>query len=321
MDLIMELGALAFSSRLKRLSDRLAQDVKRLYHRLDVEFEPRWFTLLYALNSHKSVSISKLAKMIGLTHTSVHQLALEMSREGLVSSSGTQADRRKRLLSITPKGRRLVTRLEPIWKEIEKATQRLIDECDSDLFKGLDSIEESLEQENMFRRIWFQLPERPEIPIQIEPYRPAYKKYFESLNNEWLLSYDMLEPYDEKVLGDPRRYVLKRGGQILFALVDGDVVGTCALLQIKGHWELAKLAVTESMRGLGVGKKLLEEAVIWVCQAGAEALYLQTSVLLKEANRLYERQGFIQIEALPYASPQYNRDTLFMKLNCSESKT
>jgi hypothetical protein len=53
MDIIKDLAELALASRLKRLSDRLMKDVSQVYKDCKIDFEPRWFAVLYALNKEK----------------------------------------------------------------------------------------------------------------------------------------------------------------------------------------------------------------------------------------------------------------------------
>jgi hypothetical protein len=69
MDIITELAELAFASRLKRLSERLAKDVLLLYRKLDVDFEARWFSVLYTLSP---MAVTKLAQSLVLTHMAIN---------------------------------------------------------------------------------------------------------------------------------------------------------------------------------------------------------------------------------------------------------
>lgn len=321
MDLLNDMGALAFASRLRRLSDRLMDDVSTLYRRVDIDFNPRWFTTLYTLNSRGKCAISDLSQMIGLTHTAVHSIAGEMSREGLLVSTGSSRDKRKRILALTEQGRDLATRLEPVWKAIDSATTALIEESGVDVLHSLREMESSLDEEDMFRRSWFRLKHRPRLEITIEPYRPAYKKYFESLNRQWIEYYFEMEDYDARVLGDPRTYILRKGGTILFALLDDEVVGTCALLRHGEYRELSKMAVDPSMRGLGVGSRLLQAAFETAKADGATDVYLQTSALLEDAVRLYRRHGFQAIEQLPFSMPRYCRESICMMCSISDFRS
>jgi len=75
LDTITELAELAFASRLKRLSERLMKDATRIYSKLNLDFESRWFTILYGLNKQGSMTITALAQTLRLTHPAVNQLA------------------------------------------------------------------------------------------------------------------------------------------------------------------------------------------------------------------------------------------------------
>jgi hypothetical protein len=73
-NIIEELGSLALATRLKNLSDRLAKDVARVYKESDFEFEPRWFTMIYALKEGEELGVTELAMMLQQTHPAVNQV-------------------------------------------------------------------------------------------------------------------------------------------------------------------------------------------------------------------------------------------------------
>src|SRR5690606_9132898 len=94
---------------------------------------------------------------------------------------------------------------------------------------------------------------------------------------EWLSRYYSIEPIDHTVLSEPEQHVLQLGGAIFFALLDGEPVGTCALLQeAPGVYELSKMAVTERCRGLGIGRKLLDAAIAEFHARGGQRLFLES---------------------------------------------
>lgn len=103
-----------------------------------------------------------------------------------------------------------------------------------------------------------------------------------------------LEPKDRKVLGDPENIILAAGGHILFVEMAGKgIIGTCALLKTgEGEFELTKMGVFESSRGLGVGKLLLKAAIEKAKEVCAKRLYLLTNKKCSSAIHLYEQNGF-----------------------------
>src|ERR1044071_1576931 len=97
---------------------------------------------------------------------------------------------------------------------------------------------------------------------EIVPFRPEYGEAWNALNRAWLDAAGLYEPPDEAHLLDPQGTILAEGGTIFVALRDGNVVGTAAIVpHAPREAELLKLAVAESERGQGLGRRLLNECV------------------------------------------------------------
>jgi len=76
-------------------------------------------------------------------------------------------------------------------------------------------------------------------------------------------------------------------------------------------FELAKMAVSPTMRGKGIGY-LLGNAIIKKAQSiGATSLYLESNTILESAIYLYKKLGFVEVERR--ATP-YKRCNIQMKL-------
>jgi DNA-binding MarR family transcriptional regulator len=316
MDLVEQLGELALATRLKRLSERLQKDVSRVYRDLDTDFQARWFALLYALGTRSPQAVTDLAQTLGLTHPAVNQIAKSMIQRGLLQQARDPRDERKRLLRLSPRGKVLIRRLQPIWEEIRIANAELLAETGVDLLSDLARIETALEARSMEERVRARLDLPPAPRVTIVDYRPAYKKHFRALNEEWLREHFKVEEKDEQLLADPNRTILKKGGSVLFALRDDQVVGTVALLRHgRDTWELAKMAVTLPARGLGIGKSLTHAIIARARGRGADRLYLQTSPKLTAAGRLYRQLGFRQVKHHPLPGDDYQRYTITMRLD------
>src|SRR5512146_1968004 len=77
---------------------------------------------------------------------------------------------------------------------------------------------------------------------------------FRRLNEEWIKEYFSLEEKDSKMLMHPN-LTIDAGGQILFAVRDGEPIACCALIAMgDGCFEVSKMAVTKSYRGKGIGR-------------------------------------------------------------------
>lgn len=73
-------------------------------------------------------------------------------------------------------------------------------------------------------------------------------------------------------------------------------VGIAEFAPIPGCAELQKLYLSDSAKGKGYSKELMQLAEEWARTAGYEQLYLETHSNLTTAMRLYEKLGFQEIE-------------------------
>ena len=81
-----------------------------------------------------------------------------------------------------------------------------------------------------------------------------------------------------------------------------------------GVYELSKMAVAPSMRGLGIGRRLLEHTVAQARLLGAKALFLGSSKKLKNAVHLYETIGFRHVDPATLPDMHYSRADVFMDM-------
>lgn len=112
--------------------------------------------------------------------------------------------------------------------------------------------------------------------VKIIAYEPQYKEAFKALNEEWIKTFFVMEASDYKLLDNPEEQILNKGGHIAFALLNGEVVGTCALVKAKEEpltFELSKMAVSPKAQGKKIG-------------------YLLGNALVEKARELKQRKYF-----------------------------
>ena len=149
------------------------------------------------------------------------------------------------------------------------------------------------------------------MTMEIVEFEPAHAEAFRLLNEAWIGKYFTLEPKDREVLGDPQGKVIDHGGRVFMALKDGVAVGCVALMKMDdGGYEVAKMTVSEDLRGSGLGKLLMQRCIDAGAELGATRLYLETNSGLAPALGLYRAMGFKDLA--PTDTP-YVRADVFME--------
>jgi ribosomal protein S18 acetylase RimI-like enzyme len=312
-DLLTQLGPLAFATRLRRLADRLSRDVSHVYEQLDIAFDARWFAVLYLLEQESPLPLTTVAHRLGLTHPAINQVAAEMTKAGLLLSGRDKADSRKRLLRLSKKGMSVAEILKPVWKDVADATEELLQRNAGSLMIQIDAVERALDETEMYERVMTRIRNRLMTAVEIIPFSPKLGAHFKSLNYEWLKKHFTVEPSDEEILSDPQGTVISKGGMVLFARIDKEIVGCVAMIrQDDDTYELAKLAVTAGAQGKQAGRKLSIEGIKWAEARGARTIILHTNPKLTAAITLYESLGFVRADDSTDAQHRHQRETFMM---------
>lgn len=313
MNLVKQLGEVAFGTRLRLLTERFMQDGAKVYSSQNVDFEPRWFIMYYLLSKKSPLSISEITAEIGYTQPAVTQIANLMEKKGIIKVVKDKGDTRKKLLVLSPKGKELLPKLEPIWKGFELAVKEIFEKIGFDALLVIDKIENELDKKEMYERVIEKVKQKQSEEVEIINYSPEFKDKFRELNYEWLEKYFSVEDEDKKLLLYPEEEILDKGGAILFAKVDGEVAGTVALINHgeKGY-ELAKMGVKEKYQSRQVGKMLATALITKARKMKADMIFLETNKKLEKAMNLYKKLGFELVEFNDVS--KYARSTIKMEL-------
>lgn len=148
---IEEVGFLAISTRLQRLSERIRRDGALIYKAFGRTFDPKWFPVVLSLYRKGELSIADLAEEIGYSHPSTIVLLKELEEQGYVSSKKDIRDERRRLNFLTEKGRNLIEDLKPIWEMMSKVLEEMGSNSHH-LLKAIEEVEEKLEVQTFYQR-------------------------------------------------------------------------------------------------------------------------------------------------------------------------
>ncbi len=307
MDYIRDLGALALASRMKRLVGRLNSDVKKIYAAREIAFEPLLMPITRLLATKEKLQATQIAAYLGVSQPAVTHMCNMLKKHGLITLRQHPEDQRIHEIALNHKGVDMVGTLGPVWQEIERAVQQMMEGADDNLLRALEAFEDQYTQETMQSRVLRRLARQEGMQAHIIAYNNSLKGDFQRLNYEWIEKYFTVEPSDKRVLENPQKFVLDKGGHIYFAKIGGEIVGTYALMKVCAHvYELAKMAVTESKQKQGIGTALLEHALARSRAINARKLILYSNTLLAPAINLYFKKGFRVIPKEDYHNERAN---------------
>ncbi|MBO9632997.1 MAG: MarR family transcriptional regulator [Chitinophagaceae bacterium] len=155
MNFYESLGFLVLGSRLRRLSESFLADVNKVYDEHQLKFDASWFPVFYILSKQKQVSIRYIADELAVSHSAVSQLVSSLQEKGLVKTTASAEDGRKKVVSFTSKGQKLQQQIEPVWNALTKAMEELAKEGTHSrhFLKAIAEMETGLQSASLFERV------------------------------------------------------------------------------------------------------------------------------------------------------------------------
>jgi len=151
-NIISKLGALAIGARMRRLTDIFSRDVAMIYKEHHLDFEAKYFVLFYLISQRDGIGIMDIADELSLTHPAIIQLAKELEKKGYIKSVKSPIDSRKRLLSLSKKGKASLPEFKKVWDKIQKLNTQLMQKQQHNLLKAITEMEAILEEKSFYRR-------------------------------------------------------------------------------------------------------------------------------------------------------------------------
>ncbi|GAB4051529.1 MarR family winged helix-turn-helix transcriptional regulator [Spirosoma litoris] len=157
MDFMAEMAELALASRLRRLSDLYWQGVTATYRQSGVDFDVRWATIFVLIARQGPVAVMEIAERLGITHPAVIQVINELEKRDLITSTKSEQDGRKRLLTLSETGQAMLPKLQPLWDAFIAVNQEMLGNQTHNLLTSLQEMEDQLAKRNFYDRIQDQL--------------------------------------------------------------------------------------------------------------------------------------------------------------------
>lgn len=150
-DFIKDLGYKALDTRFKRISDRMGQDIRKVYKKFDIDVEPNWYLVFMILKEHQKLSIAEIAEKLNYAHPSVVVIVQKMKAKEYVITESNLIDKRKQLISLTEKSVLLLPKLEKLWHSCERSILAILEE-DLSILTSLDNIDRALKTTSFHER-------------------------------------------------------------------------------------------------------------------------------------------------------------------------
>lgn len=297
MDSLRGLGELGLGSRLKRVSEYMMKETQLVYNHFEIDFDPYLFPVFKIIINKKEVTNSEIKNALNLTQPAITQAINKLIQKELVTVINDKLDKRKKVISLSKKGTFLLEHLKPIWNCIDTVIKEYTLSTSSSLIEHLNKLEDKLNAKSFSETVIEKAKMNKPKAMEIVSFKNDYASSFYELNIEWLKSYFIVEPYDEDVLSNPEKYIIKKGGHIFFAKLDNEIVGTVALMPIEseGTFELTKMAVSPKHRGHKIGQKLMQHCLDFAKEQKFNRLLLYSSTRLENAIYIYRKFGFIEL--------------------------
>jgi N-acetylglutamate synthase-like GNAT family acetyltransferase/DNA-binding MarR family transcriptional regulator len=297
-DVLKAFGPVFLGSRLKRLGEKMQSGAAQIIADAGLPVQPTHMPLLAALNQGP-MTIGQLVDAVGTSQPGVTRGIRQLKSLGLVGDC-TVSDMRQHLVSLTPAGAAAMARATLIiWPRIEHAVSSLCaslsDGRPDPFLDQITRIEAALAERGLAdRATGMTIDALTSDRLTLREFSDGLAVDFHDINAEWITAMFRLEATDKEVLENPKAKIIDTGGQILFVEAAGlGIVGACALQKTGAtSFELTKMGVRESARGLKAGEFLLKAMIARANDLGANPLYLLTNSDCAAAIHLYEKFGF-----------------------------
>ena len=146
-DFLKELSFVGFTARMKRISDSLMYDARKIYDDLDIGIEPNWHLIFLLLKKENQLTVTEISQKLGFSHPAIIKIIKKMKEKGFVESLTDPNDFRKQRLQLSEKSIKVLPHFEAEWQKIELIIEGIVD---LDFLQKLAKVEDALNTKSLF---------------------------------------------------------------------------------------------------------------------------------------------------------------------------
>jgi DNA-binding MarR family transcriptional regulator/N-acetylglutamate synthase-like GNAT family acetyltransferase len=268
---------------------------------LDSPFSLTEVRVLYDLASRDQLTAAELGNDLGLDRGYLSRILQSFVTRGLIKKTRSKTDARQSFLELTAKGQKVFAPLDArSQKEVEAMLAKLSTGEQDSLIKAMQTIE------GLFSR----KPE-PKVPYLIRSHQPGDMGWI--VHRHGVL-YSQEYGWDEdfealvaEIVSDFIKNFDPKREHCWIAEREDEIVGSVFLVKkSKTVAQLRLLLVEPKARGLGIGKRLVDECLRFARHKRYRKIVLWTNDVLHTARHIYEAAGFRLVEEKPHHS--YGQD-------------
>jgi DNA-binding MarR family transcriptional regulator/GNAT superfamily N-acetyltransferase len=254
---------------------------------LDSPFSLAEARVLYELFRRAGRTASEIAAALDLDQGYLSRVLQNFEKRGLIRRTASREDARQSHLALTAKGRAAFTPLEKRSQADAAAMLGVLDPGEQARLTGaMTTIEALLGAPEAKREYILRPPRHGDFGWIVTRHAQLYAK-----------EYGWTEPFEglcAQIIADYVNNNDPKKERCWIAELNGENVGCVMLVKDSrpGVARLRLLLVDPKGRGLGIGKRLVEECVSFARKAGYTSLTLWTHSVLAAARAIYEKAGF-----------------------------
>jgi DNA-binding MarR family transcriptional regulator/N-acetylglutamate synthase-like GNAT family acetyltransferase len=252
--------------------------------------------VLYELAKSKQTTSTQLARELDLDLGYLSRLLRSLRKRRLVQAAASPHDRRRVLLSLTPKGRHAFSILDRRSRdEVSRMLASVPGPEQARLVGAMHIVEKLLKGEVATAEATLRAHRPGDMGWVVQRHGALYAQ-----------EYGWDERFEALVAGIVAKFVQNFDAareRCWIAEVDGEAVGSVFVVkQARATAKLRLLIVEPKARGRGLGKRLVQECIAFARDKGYRRLVLWTQSNLAAARAIYQGCGFRLVKTEKHAS-------------------
>jgi DNA-binding MarR family transcriptional regulator/ribosomal protein S18 acetylase RimI-like enzyme len=253
--------------------------------------------ILYEIANRDHVIAADLSKELGLDPGYLSRMLDRLEQQGLIQKVQSPSDGRQRLLRLTPDGEEAASLLDRRSREeIGEMLGNLSEQDQNRLMQAMHTIEQLLGEGLKYSE-----------PYVLRQHEPGDMGWIVHMHGRlYAEEYGWDERFEALVAQICSDFINRYNPdreRCWIAEMDGQIVGSVMVVQESDEAaKLRLLLVDPRARGLGLGKRLVDECIRFARRKGYRKLVLWTNHVLVQARNIYQKAGFVLVKQEPHRS-------------------